>query len=313
MANNFQAKDANGNTLTFKSTETATVHVPHHNIDVIAAGTNNIGDVDIVTLPADPLGTNADAVIVAGAAGSISAKLRAISRDLVANIVLAAGNNNVGDVDVASVPADPFGANADAVVAAGAAGSISAKLRAISRDIVANIVLAAGGNTIGKVNLGAADSDPFGANADAAATAGSTGSISAKLRAISRDLVSNVVLAAGTNAIGKLAANAGVDIGDVGAKSYTTVTTGEKAGSTSASVFATVTAKMVMIKAQYDNVGRVYIGPSTVTKKDGTTDTTTGYELLPGESTPWMPVDNLNRFYLICDNAGDDVTYLVLA
>lgn len=44
-----------------------------------------------------------------------------------------------------------FGDTTDAVVAAGAAGSIAAKLRAISRDIVANIVLAAGENMIGKV------------------------------------------------------------------------------------------------------------------------------------------------------------------
>lgn len=58
-------------------------------------------------------------------------------------------------------------------------------------------------------------SDPFGATADVAVTAGATGSISAKLRSISRDLVANIVLAAGTNAIGKLAANDGVDIGDV--------------------------------------------------------------------------------------------------
>lgn len=54
-----------------------------------------------------------------------------------------------------------------------------------------------------------------GALADAAVAAGGTGSISAKLRAISRDLVANIVLAAGTAAIGKLAANSGVDIGDV--------------------------------------------------------------------------------------------------
>jgi hypothetical protein len=45
------------------------------------------------------------------------------------------------------------GAIADAVVAAGATGSISAKLRAISRDIVANIVLAAGSAIIGKVGI----------------------------------------------------------------------------------------------------------------------------------------------------------------
>ena len=60
----------------------------------IAAGTNNIGDVDVLTLP-----------------------------------VLPAGTNNIGDVDVLTVPADPFGANADA---ASATGSISAKLRFIA-------------------------------------------------------------------------------------------------------------------------------------------------------------------------------------
>lgn len=44
-------------------------------------------------------------------------------------VSLAAGTNNVGDVDVLTVPADPFGANADA---ASATGSISAKLRFIA-------------------------------------------------------------------------------------------------------------------------------------------------------------------------------------
>lgn len=42
----------------------------------IAAGDNNIGNVDIVTVPADPFGVNADA---ASATGSISAKLRFIA------------------------------------------------------------------------------------------------------------------------------------------------------------------------------------------------------------------------------------------
>lgn len=81
--------------------------------EAIPAGTNNIGDVDVLTI--------------------------------------AAGDNNIGNVDIVTVPADPFGANADAAVAAGAAGSISAKLRSISRDLVANIVLAAGTNAIGKL------------------------------------------------------------------------------------------------------------------------------------------------------------------
>ena len=179
-------------------------------LPALPAGNNNIGDVDVASLPALPAGNNN--------IGDVD----------VASI--AAGDNNIGNVDVVTLPADPLGANADAVVAAGAAGSISAKLRAISRDIVANIVLAAGTNNIGDVdvasiaagdnNIGNVDivtvpADPFGANADAAVAAGATGSISAKLRSISRDIVANIVLAAGSNAIGKLAANSGVDIGDV--------------------------------------------------------------------------------------------------
>lgn len=61
---------------------------------------------------------------------------------------------DIGDVDVTSVPADPFGANADAAVAAGAAGSIQAKLRRATQgleDLKTAIVLAAGTNGIGKL------------------------------------------------------------------------------------------------------------------------------------------------------------------
>lgn len=75
--------------------------------------------------------------------------------------------------------------------------------------------IAAGDNNIGNVDIVTVPTDPFGATADAAVTAGATGSISAKLRSISRDLVANIVLATGSNAIGKLAANSGIDIGDV--------------------------------------------------------------------------------------------------
>jgi hypothetical protein len=45
-------------------------------IPSLPAGTNNIGDVDVLTVPADPFGVNADA---ASATGSISAKLRYIA------------------------------------------------------------------------------------------------------------------------------------------------------------------------------------------------------------------------------------------
>jgi len=58
---------------------------------------------------------------------------------------------------VTSVSDDPtvevLGAIDDAAVVAGALGTLSAKLRAISRDLIANIVLAAGANIIGKVGI----------------------------------------------------------------------------------------------------------------------------------------------------------------
>jgi hypothetical protein len=51
MANNVTAP-VSGNT--FKTTDNAGVHTTHHNIDTlpsIPAGTNNIGDVDVLTMP----------------------------------------------------------------------------------------------------------------------------------------------------------------------------------------------------------------------------------------------------------------------
>ena len=134
----------------------------------IAAGDNNVGNVDIVTVPA-PLsttgtGTEATALRVTIATdstgvlsvddnggvltvdGTVTANLAAGTNNIgdvdvltiaagdnnIGNVdvaSIAAGDNNIGNVDVVTVPADPFGANADA---ASATGSISAKLRFIA-------------------------------------------------------------------------------------------------------------------------------------------------------------------------------------
>lgn len=99
---------------------------------------------------------------------------------------------------------------------------------------------------------------------------------------------------------------------DVQNVSYQTVRTGELAGSATAVQMPNVACRLVCFKAAYDNAGRVYIGASGVTVADGTTDTTTGFQLSAGEQTPWLPCDNLNRFYRISNNAGDDLTYLAL-
>lgn len=87
---------------------------------------------------------------------------------------------------------------------------------------------------------------------------------------------------------------------------------GELAGSVTASQMPDVPCKLVCFKAHADNAGKVYLGASGVTKVDGTTDATTGFQLAAGESTPWIPVDNLSRLFRVCDNAGDDLTYLAL-
>jgi hypothetical protein len=92
-----------------------------------------------------------------------------------------------------------------------------------------------------------------------------------------------------------------------------TPVTGERQGSTSAVQLPNVAGSLVRIVARSDNAGSVYVGSSGVTKPDGTTDTTSGLELTAGQDTGWMPLTNLNVLYMICDNAGDDLTYMVLA
>lgn len=110
-----------------------------------------------------------------------------------------------------------------------------------------------------------------------------------------------------------LPANAGVDTGDVGVKSYTTIACGELIGTASATQLPSVACKMVNIKACNDNAGNVYIGGSGVTVANGATDTTTGLQLDAGEETGWLTISNLNILYRIADNTGDDCTYLALS
>jgi len=101
--------------------------------------------VDVLTLPdATAVGKAADGAAVSGnpvrVAGSDGTNTRSILTDNGGRIILGAGANaigklaansgvDIGDVDVTSLPTDPFGANADA---ASATGSISAKLRFIA-------------------------------------------------------------------------------------------------------------------------------------------------------------------------------------
>lgn len=95
---------------------------------------------------------------------------------------------------------------------------------------------------------------------------------------------------------------------------YMTVkATGEIGGATSATQMpAMAGVRQVKFKAQADNAGNAYVGLSGVTTPDGSDDETTGFGLAAGEETPWLPAGNLDEFYRICDNAGDDLTFIAL-
>lgn len=160
-------------------------------LPALVAGTANIGDVDVLTLPAlvagsatigavtGPTADNAanpilklgtlPGVALAAApvrtegavnpvrlnlAGDVAVTLDAEAVVLGAGTAeigkLAAGVANIGDVDVLTVPADPFGVNADA---SSATGSISAKLKFLAAGIAGATSLPAGVNNIGDIDV----------------------------------------------------------------------------------------------------------------------------------------------------------------
>lgn len=155
----------------------------------------DIGDVDVTTVPADPFGVNADA---ASATGSISAKLKFIaSTGIPVTGSVAVTNAGLTELAAAINASSQMDVN---IAASGATVPVSnAGLTALNGAIsgtevqVDVLTIAAGNNNIGDVDV-----------ASIAAGDNNIGNV---------DIAS--ALPAGTNAIGKLAANNGVDIGDV--------------------------------------------------------------------------------------------------
>lgn len=86
---------------------------------------------------------------------------------------------------------------------------------------------------------------------------------------------------------------------------------GEVSGSATAKVLPTVTGGLIWIQALATNAGNVYVGGAGVTVPDGTTDTTSGMTLDAGDWFGPLTLANLNMLYIICDNAGDDITYFI--
>lgn len=88
---------------------------------------------------------------------------------------------------------------------------------------------------------------------------------------------------------------------------------GAISGSATAAQLPSLVCRSIWMKAHSANVGSVYIGTSSSVTviTDSTTDTTTGIELDAGDELElWPASGNADEFYLIADNAGDDLTYL---
>lgn len=88
---------------------------------------------------------------------------------------------------------------------------------------------------------------------------------------------------------------------------------GELVGSATAIQLPNIAAKFVKFKARIQNTGNVYLGNSaSVTVGAGSTSVTAGYELAPGDESPWIavPGGSIQAFYRICNNATDHLTYI---
>lgn len=183
-------------------------------------------------------GATSDVAVAAGAAGTVSGKLRRISTDLNGVGTLLAALEALGDVggdgikeDIVAIAGTPpstpgkldvkaadgdivvAGALADAAVAAGAAGTLSAKLRRLTADIDAIMsdvaalealgvaggagikedivaILGTAPTVAGKLDTLVADGDnvALGSVDDGPTTSGGVGSVSSKLRTISEDI-----------------------------------------------------------------------------------------------------------------------------
>ena len=111
----------------------------------------------------------------------------------------------------------------------------------------------------------------------------------------------NAALPTGTNAIGKI----GHDITGIGDGRETVDTV----GAAQAIVTSSTPAKYVQITALVANTDVICVGGSTVVEDDATRR---GRPLYAGESTPWIPCDNLADIYIDAAVQHEGVSFIYL-
>lgn len=70
-------------------------------------------------------------------------------------------------------------------------------------------------------------------------------------------------------------------------------------------------SKGVTIKAVNANTDSVFVGSSSAVTVLGTDDDTDGFEVGAGESIT-VPIDNVNKVYIISDGVSQNVTWIAL-
>jgi len=197
MADNISVLDANSTTQVVKTTQTASVHTPHHIVDSITAGSvdvagalptgdNNIGNVDVASMPSDTFVAEAGALgkgvllqgddgtdrhnVAVDANGYLQVDITSGSVDITAgsvvvssgSVVVTAGSTIITGGSVELTGALPAGTNTLGTVTANAGTGTFATVGTISSgSIDVHGALPTGDNNIGNVDIA---SGPTGAN-----------------------------------------------------------------------------------------------------------------------------------------------------
>lgn len=204
--------------------------------------------------------------------------------------------NATGELKVAQIQALPAGTNAIGKLAANDGVDIG--------DVTINN--ASGGSAVNIQDGGNSITVDY-------ATTGSGTATGALRVELPTNGTGTVGLNAGTNAIGKLAANSGVDIGDVDVTSAVSATLDHGSNRDIDTAAEQITATSfackfgVTLTADAANTGILYIGNSDVTA--GTTAATDGIPLAAGDSIT-LPVTNSNIPYAIA-SANNQVIYWI--
>ena len=90
-----------------------------------------------------------------------------------------------------------------------------------------------------------------------------------------------------------------------GAYSFGSFATGLLAGSTSRRQAQPIPCEMAFIQADPDNTGKIWFGGPDVSSN-------LGFQLDAGDATGWIPINNLNLIYYVCENASDRLLYMIV-